>query len=201
VAQPSAGYGLDAPTSAAVVGSDLFVANGLGDSVTEVNGSSGAHVATISGASFGFDDPTAILAVGHHLFVTNGADGVVTEIDAGAGRRSGSFLDSLIRCPWLPRAGTSTSSNGNRLGSQGVDRVGKADGLAWGPQFGFDIPSGIASCGRDLFVANSGVNSVAEVNARTMGVRDTAHGAALSVRHADGWGRPRARRVGHEQDR
>src|SRR3974390_2368284 len=46
VAQDSAGYGLDAPIAVSRVGSDLFVANELGNSVTEVNELSGAHIAT-----------------------------------------------------------------------------------------------------------------------------------------------------------
>jgi hypothetical protein len=73
VAQASAGYGLDAPTAAAVVGGDLFVANEGGNSVSVVDASSGAHVATLSGRSFAFDRPTAIVALGSDLFVANGA--------------------------------------------------------------------------------------------------------------------------------
>src|SRR5271169_2196852 len=72
VAQYSAGYGLDAPIAASAVGSDLFVANERGNSVTEVNASSGAHVATIAGSSFGLDEPTAIASDGPDLFVANG---------------------------------------------------------------------------------------------------------------------------------
>jgi len=168
VAQPSAGYGLDGPTSAAGVGSDLFVANGLGDSVTEVNASSGAHVATISGALFGFDEPTTILAVGHDLFVANGADGAITEIDAGTRslvRTMSGFSDPL-----------SMAASGGSLyvlnGTGSVAKVsmasGRQIGLASGAQFGFDTPMGIASSGSDLFVTNSGANSITEINARTM---------------------------------
>ena len=69
----SAGYGLDAPTSAAVSGADLFVANGAGNSVTEVNASTGVHVATVGGRAFGFDRPQAIVATHGDLFVANGA--------------------------------------------------------------------------------------------------------------------------------
>ena len=197
VAQPSAGYGLDAPTSAAVVGSDLFVANGLGDSVTEVNASSGTHLATISGASFGFDRPTAMLAVGHDLFVTNGADGVVTELDAGTRspvRRISGFSDPLWSATW---ASTSTSSMGPaRWPRCRWCREGKL--VSPRNQFGFD-PSGIASSRSDLFVTNSGANSITEINARTMAVVTQLTGPRYRFDRADRCGRPRTRLVGHEQ--
>ncbi len=50
-------YDFDAPTSAAVVGANLFVTNGANNSVTEVKSSDGSFVATISGKRFGFDAP------------------------------------------------------------------------------------------------------------------------------------------------
>ena len=81
VAQYSAGYGLDAPIAASMAGSDLFVANQLGNSVTEINASSGAHVATIAGRSFGLNQPRAITSDGADLFVANGVGNTVTEID------------------------------------------------------------------------------------------------------------------------
>jgi hypothetical protein len=51
VAQASAGYDLDAPTAATVEGRDLFVANGAGNSVTEINGNARTLIRIISGPS------------------------------------------------------------------------------------------------------------------------------------------------------
>ena len=89
VANASAGYGLDAPTSAALVGNNLYIANEQGNSLSVVNAGSGAHVATISGQSLALDQPTApaldqptaVVAVGGDIFVANGAGDSVTEID------------------------------------------------------------------------------------------------------------------------
>ena len=78
----SAGYGLSAPTSATVAGGDLFVANQAGNSVSVVNASTGAHVATLSGSSFDLDQPTSITNVGPDVFVANGAGDSVTEFGA-----------------------------------------------------------------------------------------------------------------------
>ena len=82
IAQASAGYGLSAPTSATVVGRDLFVANQAGNSVSVVNALTGAHVATVSGSSFDLDQPTSITNVGPDVFVANGAGDSVTEFGA-----------------------------------------------------------------------------------------------------------------------
>jgi DNA-binding beta-propeller fold protein YncE len=73
---------LDAPTSVALVGSNLFVANGDNKSVTEVKASDGTYVTTISGKHFGFDAPTAITGVGSDLFVANSGNDSVTEFSA-----------------------------------------------------------------------------------------------------------------------
>ena len=168
VAQPSAGYGLDAPTSAAAVGSDLFIANESGDSVTELNASSGAHVATISGASFAFNEPTAILGIGPDLFVANGAGGAITEFVAST--------RSLVRVISGLSDPVAMAASGGYLyvlnGTGSVAKVSMASGgqvgLASGPQFGFDAPRGIAASGGNLFVTDSAANAITEINAQTM---------------------------------
>jgi len=177
VAQPSAGYGLDQPTSAAALGSDLFVANGSGNSVTEVNASSGAHVATISGASYEFGGPSAIIAVGHDLFVANSTDGTVTEVEAST--------RSLVRTiRGLSDPVAITSANGYLYVLNGAGSVAKVSiesgaqvGLASGSQFGFMTPLGIAASSSDLFVTNSAANSVTEINDATMTLVTTLRGS------------------------
>ena len=117
VAQYSAGYGLDGPVAASMVGSDLFVANESGNSVTEVNAWSGAHVATIAGRSFGLDQPRAIISDGPALFVANGASNTVTEIDPtnrSLIRTISGFSDPLALAAESARAANFWSRPGSR---------------------------------------------------------------------------------------
>jgi hypothetical protein len=170
VAQYSAGYGLDAPVSASRVGSDLFVANESGNSVTEVNTSSGAHIATIEGTSFGLDEPTAILAAGPNLFVANGASNTVTEIDPinrSLVRTIPGFSDPVAMAADSDRLYV---LNGTGSVAEVSANTGTPLGVASGSQFGFSTPVGIAVAGDKLFVTNNAANSVTEINDRSMTV-------------------------------
>ncbi len=168
VAQYSAGYGLNAPIAASTVGSDLFVANEGGNSVTEVNASSGAHIATIAGSSFGLDQPTAIISDGPDLFVANGASNTVTEIDAP--NRSLVRTISGFSDPVAMAAGTAHLYVLNGTGSvtEVSARTGRLLGVASGNQFGFSTPVGIAVAGNNLFVTNKSANSVTKINDGSM---------------------------------
>ena len=59
------------------------MANSLGNSVTEVNGTTGACKAVFSGSTYRFDDPTAMVTVGSDLFVANsdGTSSTLTEFN------------------------------------------------------------------------------------------------------------------------
>jgi DNA-binding beta-propeller fold protein YncE len=168
VAQFSAGYGLDAPIAASIVGPDLFVANQLGNSVTEVNASSGAHVATIAGRSFGLHQPKAIISDGPALFVANGVGNTVTEIDP-----ANRTLVRIISGFSDPLAMAADSAhlyvlNGTGSVTEVSARTGRLLGVASGPQFGFSTPVGIAAAGDHLFVTNNAANSVTEINDRSL---------------------------------
>jgi hypothetical protein len=172
VAYASAGYGLDAPTSAAVAGGDLFVANQAGNSVTVVNATTGVHVATITGSVFAFDGPTAIVASGPDLFVANGAGNSVTEIDAAthhvvrivAGAPFG-FADPIAlaagsgRLFVLSAAGPVTALS---------TVTGGLLGVAAGSQYGYSSPMGIAASAGDLWVTDHATDSVTEIDSQTM---------------------------------
>jgi hypothetical protein len=158
-----------------VSGSDLFVANNAGNTVTEMDASSGAYVNMIAGAAYRFDGPTAIIAVGSNLFVANGTGNTVTEFAATGGTlvrvmrgaRYG-FSDPLALAAW-----------GNHLfvlnGTGSVTEVGINEGsvlgTASGSQFGFDAPTAMALAGPNLlFVVNSAGNSVTEIATHTLGL-------------------------------
>jgi PQQ-like domain len=180
IVQASAGYGLSTPISATVVGDDLFVANQAGDSVSVVNASSGAHVATVSGPSFDFDRPTAITSIGTDVFVANGSGNSVTEFAAGnrAPIRviSGSqyqFSDPMALAGnegelfVLSSAGTVTGVSLN---------TGALLDVAQGADYGFRAPSSIAVSGDDVFVTNSAGNSVTVLDGGTLAFLKTLEG-------------------------
>src|SRR5579863_220552 len=135
-------YAFDAPTSAAVVGADLFVTNGANNSVTEVKSSDGSYVATISGRRFGFDVPVAIAAAGNDLFVANSANDSVTEFRASGHKHlrtirgsSFGFADPLA----LAVSGQDLFVlNGAGSITEVAVGSGALIGKASGPVFGFD---------------------------------------------------------------
>ena len=73
------------PAAMALDGTDLFVANSLGNSVTELNAITGALVSFVSGRAYGFDNPSAIALDGPDIFVTNWSSNSVTQLSASTG--------------------------------------------------------------------------------------------------------------------
>ncbi|MGP0032136.1 MAG: YncE family protein [Acidimicrobiales bacterium] len=157
----------DSPTSATLVGADLYVANGAGNSVTEVTASHGAPVAAIGGSTFGFDGPTAITSAGTDLFVANGAGNSLTEFTSG----TNTFVRQIMGATFDfddPIALAVQDDDLFVLSAGGsvteVDTTtGQLVGTASGSQFGFDAPAGIAVAGSDLFVTNGAADSVTEI--------------------------------------
>jgi hypothetical protein len=157
--------GLDAPDAAAVIGHNFFVANSLGNSVTEVNGTTGACKSIFSGSQYGFDDPTATVASGSILFVANsdGASSSVTKFKpttttATVLSGSGYDFDNPI----------AMAVSGNHLyvlnSDSVVTEINTATGAPVttysGTKFGFSAPTSIAASGGEVFVVNSGNNSI-----------------------------------------
>ncbi len=164
-------YDFDAPTSAAVADSDLFVTNSANNSVTEMNASDGSYMATISGNRFGFASPAAIVAVGNHLFVANSAGNSVTELKIAGhrhvrtikGARYG-FADPIA----LASSGQDLFVlNGAGSITEVAIRNGALIGMASGLVFGFDEPTGLAVADGYVFVANSAADTVTVLNAGT----------------------------------
>ena len=62
---------------------DLFVANEIGNSVTDFNAATGALVRVISGSPYQFEDPGSTALSGDDLFVEN--SGSLTELNAATG--------------------------------------------------------------------------------------------------------------------
>jgi hypothetical protein len=66
----------------AIAGTDLFVANAFGNSVTELSTSTGALVRVISGSSYEFNEPEAIAVADSYLFVANYDGNSVTAFES-----------------------------------------------------------------------------------------------------------------------
>ena len=65
------------------------MANGLGDSVTELDAATGSLASVIEGPAFGLDRPSSISSDGTHVWVANPASNSVTELNASNGALSG----------------------------------------------------------------------------------------------------------------
>ena len=64
-------YGFNEPGRIAVDGTDIWVPNSGGDSVTELNASNGSWIRTLSGGSYRFNAPWAIAVDGTDIWVAN----------------------------------------------------------------------------------------------------------------------------------
>jgi outer membrane protein assembly factor BamB len=165
----------DAPSGLAFGGGHLWVTNEAGNSVSEINPSSGSWIATFESKKYGFRRPTAITRYGPYLFVAN-AVGSVSELRASDGAFvrtiSGSryrFVNpvaieaagSLILVLNAGRPNTAGASAGSITEIRA--RSGSLVRTVSGSSFAFTDPMALAVAGPDVFVADKGDNSVTEV--------------------------------------
>ena len=177
-------YHFSVPTSAAVVGNDLFVTNSGNNSVTEVSASTGAFVAQISARRYRFQHPSAIEAVGADLFVANGTGNSVTEFRASDLKRVRTIRRSKYHFAH-PIALASFGQNVFVLNGSGsvtefAAGSGALIGMAAGPAFGFHTPTGLAVADGLVFVADSASNTVTVINAQTRGFVRTLTGPSYA---------------------
>ena len=175
-------YNFSSPTSAAVAGADMFVTNGAGNSVTEVNASTGAFVSQISGRHYKFQSPSAIEAVGTDLFVANAAGNSVTEFSASNLKHVHVIHQQKYDLA-DPVALTSSGSDLFILNGRGsVTEVSTASrkliGTISAAVFGFHDPTGFALADGRIFVANPSSNTVTVINAATRGLVGILSGAS-----------------------
>jgi len=175
-------YNFSGPDAAVAVGSDLYIANSTGNTVTEVKVGNGRFLASIGGAPFNFSGPTAITAVGNSIFVTNGTGDSVTEFTAG----TNAFVQQIsgVHDPIAMTVSSNVlyvlSSDAAVPADDAVTAVnpstGQLIGVASGLQFAFDGPTAIAAVGANLFVTNGASNSITEINAQTLAFVATVSG-------------------------
>jgi DNA-binding beta-propeller fold protein YncE len=78
------GWGFAGPDAIASDGTHVWVANGGGNTVSELS-STGALVKVVSGARYEFNDPDAIAADGTNVWVANDDNSTVSELSASTG--------------------------------------------------------------------------------------------------------------------
>jgi DNA-binding beta-propeller fold protein YncE len=84
-------YGFGGPHAVASDGTHVWVANSLGDSVSELDASSGALVRVLLASRFGFSMPDAVSSDGTDVWMADdglgSTSGFATELDASTGTR------------------------------------------------------------------------------------------------------------------
>jgi DNA-binding beta-propeller fold protein YncE len=167
-------YELDEPTAIASTGTDVFVANTKGNSVTMINASTGALVKVLSGGSYGFAEPVAISASGSDVWVVNEGGASVTELNATTGafvRLISNFSSTIFDNP------VAISSDGkhvwvaDELGNDVVElsaATGNVVTTLTTPIYPFNSPDAISSDGTHVWVVNASY-TVIELSAHTGG--------------------------------
>jgi hypothetical protein len=163
------GLGLASPDAAAVYGNDLFVANKGGNSVTELNATSGNFIRTISGTRYRFNQPTALQVIGKDLFVANASAGV-TEVAISSGAlvrlyRGPAFFSDPVA---LTASGSSLFVLNARAGTVTKIETATTTGRMMVRRFSFKGPKAIVAAGPHLFVTNSTGNYVTEITSATL---------------------------------
>jgi hypothetical protein len=170
-ANAASGREFDAPSGLAFGGGHLWVTNEAGDSVSEINPSNGAWLATFDAASYGLRQPTAIASDGPDLFVANAAgsvselraiDGALVRTIAGASYR---FADPVAI---LAAGGVVFVLNAGRNNVAGsitefLASTGAPVRTVSGRTFAFADPTAFTLSGANVFVADKGDNAVTEV--------------------------------------
>jgi len=164
----------DDPSGLAVAGGHLWVTNQAGNSVTEINPSTGALLKIFTRAlGYRFNSPTAITRAGGDLFVANAA-GSVLEMSASTGAfirlvagAGSNFVDpvaiaasgNVILVLNAGRSGAAATGSITELSA----RSGAVLRTIKGPSFALDDPVAMSVSGRDVFVADKDNNSMTEV--------------------------------------
>jgi outer membrane protein assembly factor BamB len=184
----------DVPSGLAFGGGHLWVTNQAGNSLTEIDPSTGAWMGSFLGHRYGFSHPTAITRVGSDLFVAN-QTGSLSEVRAGSGAAirtiSGtgfgfvhpialatSGTTVLVLNAGRPSATPAVAGSISEIDAQ----TGKLLRAVSGPSFAFDDPIALAVSGPDTYVTDVANNSVTEI--------DTASGALVRVIAGQGLNTP-----------
>jgi serine/threonine-protein kinase len=170
-------YGFSSPNAVVLAGSRIWVANSAGNSVTELNASTGSVIRILDGASYQFDYPISFAPDGADLWVVNAFGNSMTELNVGTG--------SLVRIVKgtsygfnNPEAVTADGThiwvgndglvNGSPEGNS-VTELNASDGslvrVVKGAPDEFGSPAAMAAAGNHIWVGNYDGTTMAELNA------------------------------------
>jgi len=184
----------DVPSGLAFGGGHLWVSNQAGNSLTEVDPSTGAWMGTFRAGSYHFNHPTAIASDGPDLFVANGS-GSLSEVRAsnGAAIRTISgpqfgFVHPIALAAsgdtvLVLNAGQSSAKPAVAGSVTEIDaRTGQLLRTVSGSSFALDDPVALAASGPDTYIADEANSSVTEI--------DTTSGALVRVIAGQGLNSP-----------
>jgi DNA-binding beta-propeller fold protein YncE len=163
-------YGFSTPKAVASDGTHIWVANSSGDSVTELNASSGTPLRTISGNSYQFSGPSAITSDGTHVWVADLAGNSLTELNAS----NGTLARIVSEKTYTTHTPGAIAADGKHVwfasyGGDSVTELNASNGtlvrVISGKSYQFNGPSAITSDGTHVWVASYGGDSVTELNA------------------------------------
>lgn len=187
-------YQLNDPAAMISVGTDLFVANTGGNSVTEIDGTDGSLIRVIQGPSYAFSKPSALISDGGHIWVANTGGNSVTEFNASDGslvRVVADPGDEFSQPSALVSDGSHiwVTSGGGFSGGNVVTEISASDGslvrVVQGSSYGFFKPDALAFDGSNIWVANRFDDSVTEISAadgsfiRTVGSNGSSYELSL----------------------
>lgn len=170
----SATWHLNVPTSLALYGSDLFVANfgesGAGsNTIDEINTTTGALVRVISGAEYKFNTPYDITVDGDDVFAVNTyyKGPSITEFNASTGAlvRVITSTEDLTNLSDLAFIGPALFATDDSSLVEINATTGNIVRVISGSSYDFDGNGSIVKVNSDVFLANYYNDSVTEVNA------------------------------------
>jgi hypothetical protein len=170
-------YGIDAPTSIATNGPDIFVANSV-KSISEINASTRQLVRIIFGSEYQFSDPIAITVTGGRVLVLNAGTGAgsITEFSSQSGLLIRTISGS--RFDFNDPAAFATTGQDIYVADKGNDSVTEVNMVSGRlvaviSQQGLSAPDGIAVEDGRVWVADSHGNAATEINVATNSVLST----------------------------
>jgi hypothetical protein len=168
----------DAPSGLAIGAGHLWVTNRAGNSVTEINPTTGAWLNTfVRSQGYRFAQPDAITVDGPDLFVAN-ANGTVTEMRSSTGALVRVIAGAQYR--FVDPVAIDTAGNTVLVLNEGRPsglvagsiteinaRTGALERTISGAPFAFADPVALTVSGPDAFVADKGDNSMTQVSVAT----------------------------------
>jgi streptogramin lyase len=199
------------PTGIATCGSDIWITNVSGDSVTELNAVDGSVIQEIGNAGGNFAQPMGIAANGANLWVTNVASNTVSELNCNHGSSIHNLYAGQLNAPvavaasrtrvWVASQGHVNDGLGNAIANSSSVAVFSTasssliKSIAGSNGNRLNGTSGVSIAHGEAWVTNANGNSVSEFNATTgrlvLSIADGTDGLnwpmGVVTQHGDVW--------------